>query len=108
MFGDDGLISVAKNCPNLQELVLISGSQGLERFSLCGGGMMILGSGLLLFYCSCCCDDSLTHGFCYFWVGVRLDYGFFWVAMRLGMVFLVFFLLQKFDGEKKRRRYWCS
>lgn len=49
--GDDGLISVAKNCPNLQELVLIamyptslslaeiaSNCQGLERFALCGIG----------------------------------------------------------------------
>ncbi|KAJ1421158.1 Leucine-rich repeat, cysteine-containing subtype [Sesbania bispinosa] len=49
--GDDGLISVAKHCSNLQELVLIamyptslslsaiaSGCQGLERFALCGIG----------------------------------------------------------------------
>ncbi|CAJ2635351.1 unnamed protein product [Trifolium pratense] len=47
--GDDSLISIARNCPNLQELVLIamfptslslgaiaSYCQGLERFALCG------------------------------------------------------------------------
>ncbi|EEF52352.1 F-box protein At1g47056 [Ricinus communis] len=47
--GDDGLIAVAKNCPNLQELVLIgvnptksslemlaSNCQNLERLALCG------------------------------------------------------------------------
>ncbi|XP_061340001.1 F-box protein SKIP2-like [Gastrolobium bilobum] len=47
--GDDGLVSIAKQCPNLQELVLIamyptslslaaiaSSCQSLERFALCG------------------------------------------------------------------------